>query len=68
MVVTGGPVDVGPVGDLLVGALGLTPAVWGHQCAGGGVRAGHQAVGAVRVLHLGGLPRGAQVGGSRNGT
>lgn len=40
-VLTWGPVNVGPVGDLFVGALALGPAVWGHQGAGGGLRAGH---------------------------
>lgn len=41
LVLTWGPVNVVPVGDLLVGALALAPAVWGHQGAGGGLRAGH---------------------------
>ena len=66
-VVTGGPVDVVPVGGLLVRTLGLAPVVLWPQTVGGGVGAGHQAVGTVGVLHLGALPGGAQAGGSRNG-
>lgn len=41
MVLTWGPVDVGPIGDLFVGAFALAPTVWGHQGAGGGLGAGH---------------------------
>lgn len=41
LILTWGPVNVGPIGDLLIGALALTPAVWGHQGAGGGLGAGH---------------------------
>lgn len=67
-VLTWGPVNVGPVWDLFAGALALAPAVWGHQGAGGGLRAGHQIVRAVCVLHLRGLPRSAQARGSRYGT
>lgn len=40
-VLTWGPVNVGPIGDLFIGALALAPAVRGHQRAGGGLRAGH---------------------------
>lgn len=41
IVLTWGPVNVGPIGDLFVGALALAPAVWGHQGTGGGLRTGH---------------------------
>lgn len=41
LILTWGPVNVGPIGDLLIGALALAPAVWGHKRAGGRLRAGH---------------------------
>lgn len=41
MVLTWGPVNVGAVGELFVGALALAPTVWAHQGAGGGLGAGH---------------------------
>lgn len=37
LILTWGPINVGPIGDLLIGALALAPAVWGHQGAGGGL-------------------------------
>lgn len=38
LVLTWGPVNVGPVGYLFIWALALAPAVRGHQGAGGGLR------------------------------
>lgn len=40
-VLTWGPVNIGPIRDLLVGALALAPAIWGHQGAGGRLRTRH---------------------------
>lgn len=56
------PVDIGPVCHLVTVALALPPAVRGDQGAGRRLRAGHQVVGAVRVLQLMRLARGSQVG------
>lgn len=53
------PVDIGPIGHLVTARLALAPAVLGHQRAGRRLRAGHQVVGAVRVLQLMGLSRWA---------
>lgn len=39
-ILTRGPVNVGPIGDLFTGALALAPAVWSHQGAGRRLRAG----------------------------
>lgn len=47
LLLTWGPVNVGPIGDLFIGALALAPAVRRHQGAGRGLRAGHKIVRAV---------------------
>ena len=47
LLLTWGPVYIVPIGDLLIRALALAPAVRGNQGAGGGLGAGYKIVGAV---------------------
>lgn len=51
--VTWRPVDIGPVGDLVIGVLSLAPAIMRCQRAGRRLRAGNQIVGTVGVIQLG---------------
>lgn len=55
------PVDTGPIGDLVTGALDLSPALRGHQGAGGGLGAG------VQVVAEGAVHRGLPLGGGQLG-
>ncbi len=58
---------MGPIGDLVIGVLPLTPAVMRCQGAGRRLRAGNQIVGTVGVIQRG-LTWGTQTGACRDGT
>jgi len=64
MPVTWRPVDIGPIGDLVIGVLSLAPAIMRCQRAGRRLGARNQIVGAVGVIQLG-LTRVTQTGSSR---